>query len=212
MSGLSYTNGGGSTHQFYPVPSKKQDGPVRKRPGVGDGGEGEGSMQQQPDSGDGETDSSTTDVLLGGGDMQPRAAAYGDYGFPQMYPQKGRPPYMQAGQQIPAPYAQFPPQGPYFQQIGYPGQASFLGPQYPPLGSPQEQNLKQKEVVSEAAVTPKLGKKKVKGKKKGECPRCLVNFSFFGQLCFILIFQTTLLKINFCFFSHFFIFFSLTTF
>ena len=154
------------------MPKKKQDGSVRKRPGVDDSGEGEGSMQS--DSGDGERDSTTADVLLGGSDMQPRAAAYGDYGFPQMYPQqKGRPPYMQAGQQIPAPYAQFQPQGPYFQQIGYPGQAPFLGPQYPPLGAQQQQNIKQKEAVSEAAVTPKLGKKKVKGKKTGECPSSL---------------------------------------
>jgi len=37
---LSYTNGGESTHQFYPVPKKKQDGSVRKRPGVDKSGEG----------------------------------------------------------------------------------------------------------------------------------------------------------------------------
>lgn len=145
---------------------------MRKRPGVGDSGEGE-SMQQS-DSGDGEVDSTTAVGI----DMQPRAAAYGDYGFPQMYPQKGPPPpYMQAGQQMPAPYAQFQPQGPYFQQIGYPGQAPFLGPQYPPLvGGQQEKNIKQKEGASEAAVTPKKGKKKVKGKKTGESPPCLVIF------------------------------------
>jgi len=39
-NGLSYTNGGGSTHQFIPLPKKKQDGSVRKRPGVGDNVEG----------------------------------------------------------------------------------------------------------------------------------------------------------------------------
>ena len=177
MTGLSYTNGGGSTHQFYPVPNKKQDGSVRKRPGVGDSGEGEeGSMHS--DSGGGEIDSTTADVLL-----QPRAAAYGDYGFPQMYPQKGPPPYIQASQQIPAPFPQFPPQGPYFQPIGYSGQAPFLGPQYPPLGPQQRPNIKQKDDISEAAVTPKLGKKKIKGKKTGECSRCgcLVIFLFFQQ-------------------------------
>ena len=177
MSGLSYTNGGGSTHQFYPVPEKKQDGSVRKRPGVDDSGEGEdtavgeGSMLSDPDSGDGEIDSTTADAVLGS-DMQPRAAAYGDYGYPQMYPQKGPPPYLQAGQQIPAPYAQFPPQGPYFQPIGYSGQPPFLGAQYPPLGPQQRPNIKQKEAIPEAEGTPKSGKKKIKGKKTGECPRC----------------------------------------
>jgi len=41
LSGLSYANGGGSAHhQFYPVPEKKQDGSVRKRPGVDDSAEG----------------------------------------------------------------------------------------------------------------------------------------------------------------------------
>ena len=148
---------------------------MRKRPGVDDSGEGEdtavgeGSMS---DSGDGEIDSTTADAVLVGSDMQPRAAAYGDYGYPQMYPQKGPPPYLQPGQQIPAPYAQFPNQGPYFQPIGYSGQAPFLGAQYPPLGPQQRSNVKQKEAIPEAAVTPKLGKKKIKGKKTGECPRC----------------------------------------
>ena len=170
MPELSYTNGGASTHQFYPVPKKKQDGSVRKRPGVDKSGEGEdtGEGSMLSDFGDGEIDSTTADALLGN-DMQPRAAAYGDYGFPQMYPQKGPPPYMQAGQQIPA-YAPFPPQGPYFQPMGYSGQAPFLGPQSPPQGPLQRQNFKQKEETSETMVTPKLGKKKNKGKKTGECP------------------------------------------
>ena len=141
---------------------------MRKRPGVDVSGEGEdtGSMLQS-DSGDGEIDSTTADAS----DMQPRAAAYGDYGYPQMYPQKGPPPYLQAGQQVPAPYAQFPPQGPYFQPIGYSGQSPYLGAQYPPLGAQQQPNIKQKEAIPEAAANPKLGKKKIKGKKTGECSR-----------------------------------------
>ena len=152
---------------------------MRKRPGVGDNLEGadsgEGGMQ--PDSGDGDLDSTTTDAILGS-DMQPRAASYGDYGYPQMYPQKGPPPYIQAGQQMPAPYAQFPAQNPYFQPLAYPGQGPFLGPQYSPIGPQQQPINKQEEDLSETPVTPKSGKKKKKGKKTGECSLSLVFLPF----------------------------------
>ena len=122
---------------------------MRKRPGVQQKGTDEDS---QTDANNIDDDGDTTSLP---GGAYPRAAAYGDYGYPVA--QGPYPPQF-------VPYQA--PAGPYYPGPAYPGPQAGYGPQY--QAGPRYQPVQQQRATETTETIPKTDKKKNKGKKQGK--------------------------------------------